>query len=225
MAENKEAQRNKKSALTREKILDAAIRLFSQRGYRGASVADIAEEAHVAKSAIFWYFGTKDGLLDMVVKKLVSGSVQQMIDEIVSSEDVDEADILSTLLEHFQKKLNTEPELNRAYLLLQIETFHESEEATKSLGQTLNSYIRFLTMLVANGQSKGVFNTECKPEDAAMLICMLTMGAFNYWYRNPEVKTSYMYGLIRKALKKLIIMKPDKWPEVVEEDDADSGGI
>ncbi|GEM_PF-3232205 len=46
---------------TREKILNAAIRLFSRKGYRGTSVADIATEAGVAKSAVLWRFGTKNG--------------------------------------------------------------------------------------------------------------------------------------------------------------------
>lgn len=217
MVEDKEGRTTGKSAITREKILDAAIRLFSRRGYRGTSVTDIAKEAGVAKSAVFWYFGTKDGLLDMVAKKLVSGSVQGMIEEIVTSQDADEADILSALLEHLQKKLDTEPELNRAYFLLHTETFQEEQTAGKSFEQALDSYTRFLTMLVANGRDKGVFSKGWEATDVAMLICMLTMGAFNYWYRNPEVKTSYLYGVIRKALKELIILNPDKWPEVIEE--------
>jgi len=225
LAERDEGQAGGKSAITREKILDAAIRLFSHRGYRGTSVADIAKEAGVAKSAVFWYFGTKDGLLEMVVKKLVSGSVQQMIDEILTTEDADEADLLNTLLEHLQKKLGADPELNRAYLLLQIETYHEGREAGKPFEQALDSCIRFFTMLVANGQQKGVFNKDCDPEDVAVLIFLLTMGAYNYWYRNPEVKTSYLYGVIRKALKKLIILHPEKWPEIIGEEQEDLGGI
>jgi len=225
LAERDEGQAGGKSAITREKILDAAIRLFSRRGYRGTSVADIAKEAGVAKSAVFWYFGTKDGLLEMVVKKLVSGSVQQMIDEILTTEDADEADLLNTLLEHLQKKLGADPELNRAYLLLQIETYHEGREAGKPFEQALDSCIRFFTMLVANGQQKGVFNKDCDPEDVAVLIFLLTMGAYNYWYRNPEVKTSYLYGVIRKALKKLIILHPEKWPEIIGEEQEDLGGI
>ena len=137
---------------TREKILNAAIRLFSRRGYRGTSVADIATDAGVAKSAVFWHFGTKNGLLDTLAGKLVSGNVQKMVQEIISGKGTDEADLINTFLTHFQHKLETEPELNRAYFLLMIESAVEDREAEKPFAQALNSYHRFMTTLIKTGQ-------------------------------------------------------------------------
>ena len=50
--------------LSREKILAAAIALFSDRGFAGTSVADVCERAGVVKTALYWHFENKEGLLD-----------------------------------------------------------------------------------------------------------------------------------------------------------------
>lgn len=47
---------------TRSAVLRAAELLFARKGYLGARVAEIAEEAGVDKRLVFYYFGTKHGL-------------------------------------------------------------------------------------------------------------------------------------------------------------------
>src|SRR5215813_6311419 len=47
----------------RERILDAAVRVFAEKGFYGAKVAEIAREAGVADGTIYLYFKSKDDLL------------------------------------------------------------------------------------------------------------------------------------------------------------------
>ena len=47
---------------TKQRILDAAVEVFGERGYRGASVDDVAEAAGVTKGAVYYYFTDKDDL-------------------------------------------------------------------------------------------------------------------------------------------------------------------
>jgi AcrR family transcriptional regulator len=47
----------------RKLILDAAIRVFAERGYHGARVGDIAEDAGVAHGLLYHYFASKDDVL------------------------------------------------------------------------------------------------------------------------------------------------------------------
>jgi len=51
----------------RRQIVDAAIELIAREGFVGASVARIAAEAGVAKSAVLYYFAGKDALVAAVV--------------------------------------------------------------------------------------------------------------------------------------------------------------
>jgi AcrR family transcriptional regulator len=46
----------------RARIVDAAMRSFAARGYRGARVEDIARDVGVAKGTVFLDFGSKEGL-------------------------------------------------------------------------------------------------------------------------------------------------------------------
>lgn len=59
----KQAER---SAETRKKILDAAQKLFAQKGYEGVSMREIAAEGGVNLASIVYYFESKDGLYEAV---------------------------------------------------------------------------------------------------------------------------------------------------------------
>lgn len=48
---------------TREKIIQAADRLFLEKGYQSTTFKDICREAHVNQGSIFYHFKTKDELL------------------------------------------------------------------------------------------------------------------------------------------------------------------
>lgn len=47
---------------TKQRILDAAVEVFGERGYRGASVDDVAAAAGVTKGAVYYYFADKADL-------------------------------------------------------------------------------------------------------------------------------------------------------------------
>ena len=52
---------------TRERVLQAADRLWSERGVNGASLEDIARDAAVSKPTVYYYFADKSGLFTAVV--------------------------------------------------------------------------------------------------------------------------------------------------------------
>jgi AcrR family transcriptional regulator len=49
-------------AARREEILDAARRVFADRGFKGTTIADIAEAAGIALGTVYLYFPSKDDL-------------------------------------------------------------------------------------------------------------------------------------------------------------------
>jgi AcrR family transcriptional regulator len=56
----------------RDRTLEAAMRLFAERGYRGTRVEDVAHEVGVAKGTVFLDFGSKEGLFLEAFKRAVS---------------------------------------------------------------------------------------------------------------------------------------------------------
>src|SRR5580698_3981147 len=56
-------KRTGESSDKRERILDAAERIFARHGFYAAKVSDVAKEAGVADGTIYLYFKSKDELL------------------------------------------------------------------------------------------------------------------------------------------------------------------
>jgi AcrR family transcriptional regulator len=53
----------KTKAATRQRILDAARKLFTSKGFEAATTRDIADEAEIASGTLFNYFPTKEAIL------------------------------------------------------------------------------------------------------------------------------------------------------------------
>lgn len=58
-----ERRQTAKAEETRDRILDAALRLFRERGFEKATMRDVAEEAGVATGAAYYYFRSKEDLV------------------------------------------------------------------------------------------------------------------------------------------------------------------
>ena len=54
---------------TRDKILDAGLKLISTRGYLGATTKEIAKTAGVAEPTLFRHFASKEGLFEAVLTR------------------------------------------------------------------------------------------------------------------------------------------------------------
>ncbi|MCA1683032.1 MAG: TetR/AcrR family transcriptional regulator [Actinobacteria bacterium] len=66
-------RRREQAEQTRQRVLDAAAKLFEQRGYEGASIAAIAQEAGVSEETIYARFRNKRTLLGELVSAAVRG--------------------------------------------------------------------------------------------------------------------------------------------------------
>lgn len=72
---------------TREKLLKAAQKLISERGYRGATTRQIASQAGVAECTLFKHFSSKAELFRVMMEKY-GGSLQikELMDKVWESE-------------------------------------------------------------------------------------------------------------------------------------------
>jgi AcrR family transcriptional regulator len=94
---------NMDMSVKEKRILEAAIKVFSEKGFSAATTSEIARNANVAEGTIFRYFKTKKDILrgiliqsiSILSRSIVMGSVEKIL---LSSEEKDLRAILKELL-------------------------------------------------------------------------------------------------------------------------------
>ncbi|GAV15201.1 TetR/AcrR family transcriptional regulator [Paenibacillus sp. NAIST15-1] len=61
--------RQQKALETKNKLIDSALRVFSEKGYDSSTTKDIAREAEVTDGLIYHYFNSKEELLWAILEK------------------------------------------------------------------------------------------------------------------------------------------------------------
>ena len=98
----------------KEHIINAALIVFSQKGLNGARMEEIAEEAHISKSNIFYYFKSKEVLYVAVLERVLSNWLSPL-DRMNINQDPRNA--LKTYIEEKYKVSKKSPAASRLYAL------------------------------------------------------------------------------------------------------------
>lgn len=86
-----------------EEIIEAAVKIFSEKGFSAATTSEIAKEAGIAEGTIFRYFKTKKDILRKVMIKLVEVVGEKIMTKRLAqifedNKDKDEKEVLKILL-------------------------------------------------------------------------------------------------------------------------------
>lgn len=71
-----------KSARTRQRILDAAAKVFREQGYAHARLSDIAEGAGIQTGSLYYHFDSRDDLVDEILRLGIQTAWQQVRDAL-----------------------------------------------------------------------------------------------------------------------------------------------
>jgi AcrR family transcriptional regulator len=74
-----EFDRSERRARTRAQLLDAAARVYARRGFDGATLDEVAEEAGFTKGAVYDHFGSKEKLLLALLDERLSAQIAEQI--------------------------------------------------------------------------------------------------------------------------------------------------
>ena len=102
-------RKQRKEYFTRKKIINAAKKLFQEKGYKKTSVDEIADNSILSKGTFYHYFKSKENLFISAMKE-TEVEVFELLDEIVSTASTkDSKEILKNLiagmLDYFEKDL------------------------------------------------------------------------------------------------------------------------
>ncbi|MEI3152481.1 MAG: TetR/AcrR family transcriptional regulator [Eubacteriales bacterium] len=104
---------------SRDKILEAAFRLLSKKGYANVSMRDIAAEAQVALGLLTYHFRTKENLFTALASKLVPTCFDDVVREMERGRNEEER--MHLLSEYFKKILVERPDVMKIFLDFSIQ--------------------------------------------------------------------------------------------------------
>lgn len=84
---------------SKEKILAAAEQIFAEVGFDGARVDDIALKAGVNKALIYYYFASKDAILDELFDKLMEDGKRVQSQSLADYPDMNRGDVYIEFME------------------------------------------------------------------------------------------------------------------------------
>jgi AcrR family transcriptional regulator len=132
----------KRISKTEDRILDSAYKIFLLFGYHGTTMQQIAIKAGVNKSAVHYYFRSKEKLYTKVVKKVLDHILNTRVN-INTNQDGYEKQIWFLITEIYNNKILFERTLKAIYP-------DDWDEKSKGLMKWLESQISHITMLWDN---------------------------------------------------------------------------
>ena len=140
----------KKHIARREKVIDAAAEVFAEKGFHGASTADVAEKIGIQQGSLYYYFDSKETALQEVCE-LGMGAYLEAIQEVALSKgSVD--DKMALLVTNHLNALDGALPYIRTYL---FERRALSSERSLKLTQMVRRYEQTLEKVLADGVKSG----------------------------------------------------------------------
>lgn len=90
MMRSDEAKSRTRVRKRRAEVVDAAARVFSERGYHGASTQDIADRLGMRQASLYYYFASKEAALEEVCTIGTEGAVDRARAVVAASLPVEE---------------------------------------------------------------------------------------------------------------------------------------
>lgn len=165
----------------RKQILDAAEKVFSERGFNHARMDDIVEEAGLSKGALYWYYKSKDALIHSLLDRLFGSELKRAgaLVEAEGSASQRIGDYLSLVVREIQR---FKPLMPLAYEYFSLAA--RSKPARDHLRSYYHQYIDLLAALIEQGIEAGEFR-QLDAQAAALAAGGLFEGITLYWFLDP----------------------------------------
>lgn len=164
-ARRRPAARAKRGGDKRERILDAAVRVFAKKGFYATRVSEVATAAGVADGTIYLYFKSKDELLVSLFEDRVGRLLAFLEAELPQSKTAPEK--LCRIIELQLGLLEGERDLAEVItVILRQSTKLMKEHAAPKF----NAYLDVIARVVAGGQAAGELRDDVSPHLAARAI-------------------------------------------------------
>jgi AcrR family transcriptional regulator len=154
-----EERKEREKQMRRRQIIDAAEKVFAEKGFSGATIENIAEQAELSPATLYLYFKNKDELYASLNLKFLKVFIER-IENIRSQNELNPEEKVKALVEVLYELYDYDP-LN----VINVLRF-QSSEALRNLSPQLSSqikdgarkYLRAIAGIFQDGVQAGIFS-------------------------------------------------------------------
>ncbi len=163
----------------RGRILEAARSLFAAHGSDDVTMAEVANEAGVARATVFNHFGSKHALVEGITEEVLD-SYQRLLDSALADRETPTPQIVRALFEWMGTGIEEDRRFHRA-------VFREIAKLGLGLdeggpGQRARlANLDGMTQLLLRGQARGELTREHRAEDLGSALGSLVYGTITHW--------------------------------------------
>lgn len=191
------ARRTKEEALvTRELILDAAERVFHQRGVSRTSLQEIAKEAGLTRGAIYWHFENKGELFHAMMERVTLPMMARMT-EITLEDEARPLDKIRRNTAAALREIAHNPQVRRVFEIAtqKVEYVDELQSVRERHNAGRNDCMDDMHHLMQLAQEKGQMRREMDIRTATLGLFALIGGLKFNWLLDPQAFDLEAVGL------------------------------
>lgn len=173
-----QAQYKQEMTEKQQRVFEAAISLFAEKGYASTSTSEIAKAAGVAEGTIFRHFGTKENLLFSVIMPFLIESIPVMADDFIQNVLTKTypsfESFLTALIENRMQYMKENEEI---FKILIVELLQREDLREKLIGYFVQSPSQHINAILDHFKEQGELRDL---PNSTLLMTMLTQ-IFGYF--------------------------------------------
>ena len=178
-----------------QKVLDAAAKVFSKKGFRHANMSDIAGELGLQKTSLYHHIESKEELLYVILFTACEYYLQ-VLGEVMSSSNSPHR-LLEQAIEAYISSLVSQ--FDRAYLLL-TESHNISGEHRRAIQFEISKYIGMWIELLERGISCGAFRADLNVKMTMLYIFGICNWSLHFYRPKCENSTKKLSQIITRSI-------------------------
>jgi len=200
-------QSTRRSASQRRRapqIIDAAARVFAERGFHGATTQDIADVLGIRQASLYYYFSSKEAALELVCLRGVEGFFEAA--KAIAARPESARKRLVSLIGSHLSPLVDRADFVKVFL---NERQHLPRESRRRIGRWSRGLERIFEDVIKEGVAKGEFRADLDVRMATLAILGMCNAASS-WQRKENIDVTD----IAEEFARLVIDGMGKRPTV-----------
>ena len=165
----------------RQRILDAAVRVFARKGYFASRVSDVAKAAGIADGTVYLYFKGKDDVLCSLFDDVMSEHVEAGRREVSAVQGAPAK--LEAIARHHLALLGGNRELA---VVFQVELRQSTKFMARFTATWLKDYFDLLQGVIEGGVREGTIRKELRRKVASHAFFGILDEMVTTWVLSPQ---------------------------------------